>query len=105
MTLKCVSQLGFSRFVLTKEGQLKPFLILELINSTGQFQGHFPLGPVVPCQKQIFKCYGYYDTSPQVWSEPSDPLEIHVSGEEALLLTQSVASVADNMKVFFFFFP
>lgn len=81
VTLQCVSQLGFSRFVLTKEGEQKPSLIRdsEFINSTGQFQGLFPVGPVTLSQRWIFRCYGYHINSPQVWSEPSDLLEIHVS--------------------------
>ncbi|XP_063130969.1 leukocyte immunoglobulin-like receptor subfamily A member 5 isoform X5 [Rattus norvegicus] len=81
VTLQCVSQLGFNRFVLTKEGEQKPSLIRdsEFINSTGQFQGLFPMGPVILSQRWMFRCYGYYVNSPQVWSEPSDLLEIHVS--------------------------
>lgn len=81
VTLQCVSQLGFNRFVLTKEGEQKPSLIRdsEFINSTGQFQGLFPVGPVILSQKWMLRCYGYYVNSPQVWSEPSDLLEIHVS--------------------------
>lgn len=98
VTLQCVSQLGFNRFVLTKEGEQKPSLIRdsEFINSTGQFQGLFPVGPVILSQKWMFRCYGYYVNSPQVWSEPSDLLEIHVSGEEAPSLTQSVV---DNISL------
>ncbi|XP_031240946.1 leukocyte immunoglobulin-like receptor subfamily A member 5 isoform X2 [Mastomys coucha] len=81
VTLQCVSSLGFNRFILTKEGEQKPFLIRdsEFVNSTGQFQGLFPVGPVTLSQRWIFRCYGYHINSPQVWSEPSDLLEIYVS--------------------------
>ncbi|XP_029387727.1 leukocyte immunoglobulin-like receptor subfamily A member 5 isoform X2 [Mus pahari] len=81
VTLQCVSTLGFNRFVLTKEGEQKPSLIQnsEFINSTGQFRGLFAVGPVTPSQRWIYRCYGYHVNSPQVWSEPSDLLEIHVS--------------------------
>eukprot|EP00072_Mus_musculus_P065724 XP_011249068.1 PREDICTED: leukocyte immunoglobulin-like receptor subfamily A member 4 [Mus musculus] len=53
VTLKCFSQEEYDRFIVIKEGE--------------QNSG-------------TFKCYGYYKANPQVWSEPSDHLEIYVSG-------------------------
>lgn len=99
VTLQCVSTLGFNRFVLTKEGEQKWSLIQEseFINSTGQFQGLFTVGPVTPSQRWIFRCYGYHVNSPQVWSEPSDLLEIHVSGEKAPTLTQLVVDSISSL--------
>ncbi|XP_059108769.1 leukocyte immunoglobulin-like receptor subfamily B member 3 [Peromyscus eremicus] len=81
MTLQCVSQDGYDKFILTKEDQ--KFLSSQnsqYIQSVKQYQAFFFVDHVTSDHRGTFRCYGYYNHTPQLWSVPSEPLEIHISG-------------------------
>ncbi|XP_021075257.1 leukocyte immunoglobulin-like receptor subfamily B member 3A [Mus pahari] len=85
VTLKCFSQEEYDRFIVTKEGEQKYFMIMQPQKTYfGQFQTLFSVGTVTPNISGTFKCYGYYKANPQVWEGtvlpplyPSSKFQVH----------------------------
>ena len=82
VTFKCVSSKGYDWFTLTGADQNLSSSRKALLTHTGQSLALFPEITMASSKSGPFRCYGYYTNTPHVWSEASDPLEIHVSGKE-----------------------
>ncbi|XP_059109758.1 leukocyte immunoglobulin-like receptor subfamily A member 6 [Peromyscus eremicus] len=80
VTLQCVSQHPYNRFILMKEDEkFSQGLPSQKIHPE-LFGAVFTVGPVTPNQRWRFTCFGYYLSSPQLWSVSSSVLELLVSG-------------------------
>ncbi|XP_025125488.3 leukocyte immunoglobulin-like receptor subfamily A member 6 isoform X2 [Bubalus bubalis] len=79
LTLQCRSDVGYTRFALSKDwGQDLPQRPARRPQG-GLAQADFPLGPVGTVHRGWYRCYGGHGLSSE-WSAPSDPLELLVAG-------------------------
>ncbi|XP_021090982.1 leukocyte immunoglobulin-like receptor subfamily A member 5 [Mesocricetus auratus] len=94
VTFQCVSWLGFGTFVLTEEGENNlSWTHKAQRHPNGHMQALFPVGPISPSHRRKFRCYGYDKSNAQVWSAPSDPLELTISGMDEF--TSPSANMSD----------
>ncbi|XP_076420213.1 killer cell immunoglobulin-like receptor 3DL1 [Peromyscus maniculatus bairdii] len=85
MTLSCVSDLQFDMFHLSREKVPKKHGLPSVKSHNGTFQANFHLGPMV--QAGYYRCYGSFRNSSHLWSTPSDPLYLPVTGFLCVALT------------------
>lgn len=83
VSLSCSSQSTSGTFHLLKEGGADPprHMESEPRVSAGGWWALFTVGPVSASHGGTYRCYGSSRSYSYVWSEPSDPLHIEVTGE------------------------
>ncbi|KAM9226223.1 LOW QUALITY PROTEIN: leukocyte immunoglobulin-like receptor subfamily A member 6 [Dugong dugon] len=82
VTLQCRSERWCDTFHLFKEDFIAPPQRLHWQNNTGPFQVNFTTSLVNSVHAGTYRCYSSHSTSPYLLSQPSDPLELIVSGDE-----------------------
>ncbi|XP_040107811.1 leukocyte immunoglobulin-like receptor subfamily A member 6 isoform X2 [Oryx dammah] len=80
LTLQCHSEVGYTRFALSKEGGQDLPQRPARRPQGGLSQADFPLGPVGTIHGGRYRCYGGHSLSSE-WSAPSEPLELLVADE------------------------
>ncbi|XP_041510432.1 killer cell immunoglobulin-like receptor 3DL1 [Microtus oregoni] len=78
MILSCTSDHQFEMFHLSREGVPQGHGIPAVVSHNGISKAIFLLDPVI--KKGTYRCYGSFRNFSHVWSSPSDPLYIPVTG-------------------------
>ena len=98
--LQCFSKINYDVFILTKEGEDH---ITQNQSSMPQDRGRqtiFLLSPVSSTQAGTYRCYGAFRENPYLWSQPSDPLQLQVEGEEEAQSTHLTPALgADSVRL------
>ncbi|XP_066227841.1 leukocyte immunoglobulin-like receptor subfamily A member 6 [Saccopteryx leptura] len=81
VTLQCGSDMVFDRFILIQEGDRSASQTLDSQHyPSGRFWALFAVRPVTSRHRWTFRCHGCYRDRKQGCSQPSDALELVVSG-------------------------
>ncbi|XP_036895452.1 leukocyte immunoglobulin-like receptor subfamily A member 2, partial [Sturnira hondurensis] len=83
VTLQCQSEVRADTFHLHREGSLDPPQQLQLQDTAAPSQANFNISPVTWGHQGTYRCYSSLSSSPFQLSQPSDPLELLVSGEHS----------------------
>ncbi|CAK6437471.1 unnamed protein product [Pipistrellus nathusii] len=75
VTLQCRSQYGFDQYALYKKGHPRQDKGLER-----WYPADFPIITVTAAHSGTYRCYSFSSDNPYLWSAPSDPLELMVTG-------------------------
>lgn len=77
--LDCVSNLKFEMFSFTLESRVYAFQPANLAQGGRGSQASFHVDLGIPTQAGPYRCFGYFQNAPYVWSHPSDPLWLQLT--------------------------
>uniref|UniRef100_A0A7N5JND2 Immunoglobulin domain-containing protein n=1 Tax=Ailuropoda melanoleuca TaxID=9646 RepID=A0A7N5JND2_AILME len=81
VSLSCSSQVIWGSLHLLKEGGADTPQHVELTSHPETYHALFPVGPVNTSHAGTYRCYASPQSYPYMWSQPSDPLHLQVTGE------------------------
>ncbi|XP_040107821.1 putative killer cell immunoglobulin-like receptor like protein KIR3DP1 isoform X2 [Oryx dammah] len=80
VTLRCHSLVWFDKFILHQENSTGLFLRYGETLTGWYDTADFMIGPMTLASAGTYRCYGSFSHSPYVWSAPSDPVDIIITG-------------------------
>uniref|UniRef100_A0A8C9GGZ4 Immunoglobulin-like beta-sandwich domain-containing protein n=1 Tax=Piliocolobus tephrosceles TaxID=591936 RepID=A0A8C9GGZ4_9PRIM len=99
--LCCHSELAFDEFILYKEGNTQHSQQYgKMIQAGHHFsKAVFSMGPITPAHAGAYRCCGSFNHSRYMWSAPSDPLDIVITGKykKPSLITRENAVVGSHL--------
>lgn len=100
VTLKCYSEIVFETFslVLHRKGLSMDPLYLVGEPCDGGYQANISIAPVTSEHTGTYRCYGFVSLQPYEWSDPSDSLDIKITGENMSILVHHPLQWADHCK-------
>ena len=81
VALRCHSLVWFDNFTLHQENSTGLFQRCGQMLTGGHVPADFSIGPMTLESAGTYRCYGSLRHSPYVWSAPSDPVDIIITGE------------------------
>nr|XP_036881762.1 leukocyte immunoglobulin-like receptor subfamily A member 6 isoform X2 [Manis javanica] len=84
VSLRCRSEVTGGTFHLLKEGGADGPQHMIALFSAGGWQARFPVDPMTTSRGGTYRCYTSETKKPYVWSHPSGPLSLEVTGEGRL---------------------
>ncbi|XP_048186160.1 platelet glycoprotein VI [Perognathus longimembris pacificus] len=79
VTLQCQTQYGFDQFALSKEGDTRPYEVAKK-----SYLATFPITAVTAAHSGAYRCYSFSSKAPYLWSAPSEPLVLTVTGTSGI---------------------
>ncbi|XP_065775563.1 putative killer cell immunoglobulin-like receptor like protein KIR3DP1 [Muntiacus reevesi] len=80
LTLHCQSQVLFDKFILHQKNSTGHFQTCGETFTGGHASADFSIGPMTLWSAGTYRCYGSLSHYPYVWSAPSDPVDIVLTG-------------------------
>ncbi|OWK15749.1 hypothetical protein Celaphus_00004890 [Cervus elaphus hippelaphus] len=87
VTLRCHSPLLLHKFMLHKKVNNGHFQRCGEVLPGGHAAADFSISPMTSGSEGTYRCYGSLSRSPYVWSAPSDPVDIVITGSTARTCT------------------
>ncbi|XP_009193578.2 putative killer cell immunoglobulin-like receptor-like protein KIR3DX1 isoform X1 [Papio anubis] len=106
VSLRCHSELTFDEFILYKEGNTQHSQQYgKMIQAGHHFsKAVFSMGPITPAHAGAYRCCGSFNRSRYMWSAPSNPLDIVITGKykKPSLITRenAMAGPGDTVTLF-----